>query len=424
MNKTDSYHSSKAVEHLFREQSGRMSSVLTRVFGFHNSEMVDDIIQETFIAAMKTWPLKGEPEEPAAWLMAVAKNKLLNELKRLKRSEKKHQALVDFQTEEQIDELFLNHEIKDSQLRTLFACCSPNLKPKVQIMLTLKIVSGFSDAVIGNALLMSEYAVKKSIFRAKQLLRNSGEKLQIPFVSEVENRFETALTVIYLIFNEGYKSSQGALVFSEEICEEAIKLVLLLESVPNIDQGKLYALLALMYFNVARLDTRLNDLGEIVNFENQNRLKWDKNFIKAGVYYLKKSRVSKNLSKYHLEATIASAHALARHYNETDWKLIVSCYKILLKLQDTDLTKLNYAIALSKLEGPVSGLKVLAEIEESVPFKSLYFAAKAEMNLSAENYDKAKAYYTVALDYITNDVERDFIQKKIQECDKHNYLPN
>ncbi len=424
MNKTDSYSPSKTVEHLFREQSGRMSSVLTRVFGFHNSELVDDIIQETFIAAMKTWPLKGEPEEPVAWLMTVAKNKLLNELKRLKRSEKKHQALVDYQTEEQIDELFLDHEIKDSQLRTLFACCNPNLKPKVKIMLTLKIVSGFSDAVIANALLMSEHAVKKSIFRAKQLLRNSGETLQIPFVPEVENRFETALTVIYLIFNEGYKSSHGALVFNEEICEEAIKLGLLLESVPNIEQGKLFALLALMHFNVARLDTRLNDFGEIENFENQNRLKWDRNLIKAGVYYLRKSRVSTSLSEYHLEATIASAHALASHYKETDWKLIVSCYRMLLKLQETDLTKLNYAIALSKLDGPAAGLKILAEIEESEPFQSLYFAAKAEMNLSAENYDKAKTYYSVALDYITNDAERDFIQKKIQECDKHNYLSN
>lgn len=414
------------VEHLFRQQSGKMSAILTRIFGFQNSELIEDIIQETFLSAMKTWGMKGEPENPEAWLMLVAKNKIINELNRLKRHREKREQAHYEMAYDQIDDLFLDHEIKDSQLRLLFACCHPDLKIRAQIMLTLKTLSGFGDKEIANALFMNPSAVKKGIYRAREELKAKHDHLGIPFLPEASERMDTVLTIIYLMFNEGYKTTSGKEVINEELCYEAIRLALLLLETAYADKGKIYALLALMYLTLARFPSRLNSAGELVEIEIQDRSHWDKKLISIGFSFLKKSRVSVNLSRFHLESTIASIHCMANSFEETDWNAILFCYEKLMEMSSSFMFRFNYAIALGWAKGFEHGLTELKELEKQSKTQKRYllYSGIAEMNMQLGRYEVAKSYYQVALDSTESSIDEIFITKKIIECDTKNISSN
>ncbi len=403
-----------------------MSAILIRIFGFNNSDLVEDIIQETFLSAMKVWAMKGEPENPEAWLMLVAKNKIINELNRKKRQSEKREMIHYQEAEEKIEELFLDHEIKDSQLRVLFGCCHPELIQKTQIMLTLKVLSGFGDREIASALLMTPEAVKKAIYRARKQLQRYQDSIGIPFLSEVSERFETVLMVVYLIFNEGYKTTSGKAVINEDLCYEAIRLAFLLVEMKGVESGKVYALLSLMYLSLARFPSRVNELGEMIGIEDQDRTKWNKDLIDAGVHLLQRSRESTQLSKYHLEATIAGVHCAAESYEKTDWRTIVFCYEKLMEMDKSYLIAINHAIAVSKLKGPEAGLTELKALGDQIPKEnnSLLFAAIAEMNMQLRNYEVSRSYYQVALDQAKKDSDKVFLTRKVMECDKKNFSRN
>jgi len=414
------YSDSKNIEHLFRQQSGKMFSILIRLFGFDNSNLIEDIIQETFLAAMKTWSIKGVPEQPEAWLMQVSKNKLINELKKRNNRTRLNEQFAGEKLEEKVDELFLDKEIKDSQLRALFACCNPFLNKKEQIMLTLKILSGFNDSEIANALLSSSEAVKKAIYRAKKSLQEQEIDLNAPFIHEIKDRIETIHTIIYLIFNEGYKQTSGNSVINEDLCFEASRLAVLVSSIDGDHQPESYALLALIYFSMARFPARLNTNGEMIELETQDRSLWDKEMIYAATSLLAKSRNTKRISAYHLEATISSIHCMAKNFDATDWESITMCYQNLITIDNNPVAQINYAIALSKWKGPESGLNKLEEIEEktSKPIKHLFYTAKAAMLFDNKQYGKAKSYYQVAYDLSKNEMDKKFLSKKIQLCDR------
>jgi len=397
-----------------------MFSILIRLFGFDNSSLIEDIIQETFLAAMKTWSIKGVPEQPEAWLMQVSKNKLINELKKRNNRTRLNEQFAGEKLEEKVDELFLDKEIKDSQLRALFACCNPFLNKKEQIMLTLKILSGFNDSEIANALLSSSEAVKKAIYRAKKSLQEQEIDLNAPFIHEIKDRIETIHTIIYLIFNEGYKQTSGNSVINEDLCFEASRLAVLVSSIDGDHQPESYALLALIYFSMARFPARLNTNGEMIELETQDRSLWDKEMIYAATSLLAKSRNTKRISAYHLEATISSIHCMAKNFDATDWESITMCYQNLITIDNNPVAQINYAIALSKWKGPESGLNKLEEIEEktSKPIKHLFYTAKAAMLFDNKQYGKAKSYYQVAYDLSKNEMDKKFLSKKIQLCDR------
>ncbi len=408
------------MEHLFRQQSGKMFSILIRLFGFDHSSLIEDIIQDTFLVAMKTWGVKGVPENPEGWLMQVAKNKLINELKKRSNRMRLNEQFASEAIEEKVEELFLEQEIKDSQLRALFACCHPSLKKKEQVMLTLKILSGFSDAEIGNALLSTPDAVKKAIYRAKKFLQKKQIDLNTPFIEDIAGRIETIHTIIYLIFNEGYKQTMGELVINEDLCFEATRLALLIKNIEGEHQPVTNALLALIYFSMARFPSRINDEGEMVELERQDRSLWDKDMIYAGVVFLKKSQKANELTKYHLEATIASIHCTAQSYADTNWEAIVVCYDQLLMLSQNPVVGINRAIAISKWKGAEAGLKELDKIEDelSKPLKPLFYSAKASMLTSCSKFDLAKSYYQVAHDLSKHEMDKKFLSKKMQICDR------
>ena len=421
---SDSHTAHRLVDHLFRKESGKMTAILTRIFGFEHSILVQDIVQETFLSALKTWPLKGYPDNPSGWLMQVAKNKTLNALKRSSRVTKWDPGMEKESVE--IDRLFLDHEIKDSQLRMLFACCYPELQQKSQIMLILKTLCGFSNAEIAHALLMSKGAVKKAVYRAKIKIQEKYDRISVRAAGSVNERLDTVYLVIYLMFAEGHKRSCDDDPISEDLCYEAVRLAKLLLHLPGVNHGKTHALLSLMYFSLARFPARLGKEGEIVDLEHQDRSLWDTKSIDLGFRHLKLSRQSESMSRFHLESSIASIHCLAPTFEETGWEDILSCYRKLLEMEDSAIIRLNYAIALSHVEGPEAGLKALKNLSLESPEgkEFMLYAAKAEMNAKLKKYEIAVSYYRVAYDLATAKADKKFLQSKIEECDRKNLSHN
>lgn len=401
-----------------------MTAVLCRIFGLYNSGIIEDIVQETFIAALKTWPVKGVPENAPAWLMQVAKNKTLNVIKKRKKLSQWSQNMQV--GEEHIERLFLDGEIRDSQLRVLVACCYPEIPVKVQIMLTLKIIGGFHNKEIAGALLMTEAAVKKAIYRAKKEVQVLHDGSTIPGTREAINRVDTIYRVIYLMFNEGYKSNYKDTPVDEDLCFEAIRLAHLLLKIEELNHGECHALLSLMYFGMARFPARTREGILLVDLKEQNRQHWNQQYIQAGFHHLRKSRVSTRLSKYHLESTIASLHCSAASFDETDWETIVGCYEKLLHIEGTPLIRINYAIALGKAKSPQEGILVLDKIDTRLSKNelSLLHAARGELQADMGHYAAARSYYQVACDMAVSEADKAFLREKMEECNRKDISPN
>lgn len=421
-----SSHKTKViVDHLFREEAGKMTAILIRLFGFQNAELAEDIVQETFIAALKNWPLKGEPENPSAWLMRVARNKAINVLKREQLVRSKALEIADFTIEEQIEGLFSNYEITDSQLRMLFTCCYEEIQPREQIMLILSTLGGLNNAEIGNALLLSRDAVKKAIYRAKEKVKTRHHKLPIISVQDIQERSGTVLKAIYLIFNEGYWASFSDEIVNEDLCYTALRLSHLMLNLEELNKGEVHALLSLMYFSIARFPAR-NVAQEIVDLKDQDRSKWDSDFIKKGFHHLKESRSSKTLTAFHLESSIASIHCSTETFEQTRWEQITTYYKKLMDLKPSPIIQLNYAIAYSYWKGSEVGLRLLGDIEPSLPKEKRFHlsAAKAEMNVRLGKFALAKSYYQVAADQANTRADVNYLMKKVEECDRKSFSKN
>lgn len=397
-----------------------MAAVLTRIFGFSNSVLIEDIIQDTFLAAMKTWPVKNIPENPQAWLMRVARNKTINALKKANKTSSWTSSAENKFTPDEITRCFLDHEIKDSQLRVLVACCYPELPVKVQIMLTLKIIGGLSVSEIASGLLMSPAGVKKAIYRARQEMQVTYSAAGIPEHKEAVQRLPVVSRILYLMYSEGYKSQGVDEVIRESLCLEALRLTKLLLDFRGIDKGEVHALLSLMYFGIARFPSRLGSKGELINIMQQGRELWDQNAINAGFHHLRLSRQSQCLSKYHLESSIASIHCAAASYEETDWYSILSLYQKLMKIEDSPVIKLNYAVALSKAKGTEAGLKVMDELtmSSSKDKKALLYAARAMMYTDAENFAAAISCYETAAALAEAPADKSYYASRIELIQK------
>ncbi len=425
MSEPTSHKTKGIVDHLFRNEAGKMTAILIRLFGFNKAELAEDIVQETFISAMKNWPLKGKPENPSAWLMQVAKNKAINVLKRDQLIQSKESDIEPYPSAEEVDRIFLDHEITDSQLRMLFTCCYQEIKPREQVMLILNILGGLNTAEIGSALLLTPEAVKKAIFRAKNKVRKRHQKLPVITKQDISEKYEVVLTAIYLIFNEGYRTSFSDTIVNDELCLTALRLAHLMLNLKGINAGEVHALLSLIYFNIARFEAR-KEGSEMVDLKTQDRNKWDAGLISKGFHHLEKSRSSFRLSHYHLESSIASVHCSAQNFEETDWQLISRYYKMLLEIKSSPIIQINYATAVSYWEGPEVGLRNLDKIEYSLAKEKKYLlsAAIAEMNARLENFGLAKSYYLVASDQANSKPDIEYLLKKAAECDRKSFSKN
>jgi RNA polymerase sigma-70 factor (ECF subfamily) len=403
------------VEHLFRHEAGRMLAALTRMFGLADFDLAEEVVQDAMVQALRQWPFRGVPENPAAWLMKTARNKALD-LFRRRALLRRQQCDLDSQVADSLEPA--GDELSDDQLAMIFACCHPVLPTEARIALTLKSVGGFGIAEIARAFLAQETAIAQRLVRAKRRLAEDNIALAVPPHAELPERLDSVLRVIYLLFNEGYSAHQGEDLVRHDLCAEAIRLALLLLSRPETAPPKVDALVALMLLQASRLPARQDAEGNLCLLADQDRSSWDKGLISAGMRHLERSAAGDELSEYHVQAAIAACHAVASSYEATDWQRVLALYDQLLAIAPSPVVLLNRGIALAMVEGPEAGLHALDALHHDPAMRNYYLlpATRADLLLRLGQPEEAEASYRQALTLPCTEPERRFLTKRLKEC--------
>jgi RNA polymerase sigma factor (sigma-70 family) len=407
------------VEHFFRREAGRLVSVLTRLFGWRNFDLVEDMVQATLLDALQAWRVQV-PDHPSGWVHRIAKNKILDALRRDKIGKRVTAEIAATRPmrKEGLDELFLDTEIEDSQLRMMFACCHPRLARENQLALTLKALCGFGHSEIARALLVGEEAIKKRLQRATRDLIDYKIALDPPPADELAGRLDGVHQVLYLLFNEGYSASEGDTAIRADLCEEAARLCHLLCSHPRCSTPPTHALMALMLFHAARLDARLDQRGSILLMEEQDRDQWDHRLIRRAQEYLDQSAQGTVLSAFHLEAAIACHHCTAKGYAATDWPAILRRYDALLTIHRSPVYLLNRAIVVAQIEGPQAGIRALDEAGQNPALRHyhLFDATLGEFCRRAGDLARARQQFEAARQKTSSPFDRELIDRRLALC--------
>ncbi|MCW7494421.1 RNA polymerase subunit sigma [Leptospira sp. 2 VSF19] len=401
---------SELLPHLFRTEYSKIISVLCKQFGFYQIEIAEDITSETFLTASHAWGIHGIPENPIAWLYVVAKNKAKNLIYRDSILQKKVLPLYQRESFVTDPELDLSEEnIKDSQLRMIFAVAHPSIPLESQIGLSLRILCGFGIDEIARAFLSNRETINKRLLRAKKKLRENNATLEFPNSFELEERLSSVLRTIYLLFNEGYFSQTQDSILRKDLCLEAIRLCSLLLENTDTNTSEANALLALLCFHISRFEARIDREGEMILYGDQNRELWNQDFIKKGEYFFFQSNLVPKFSKYHLEAAIAYWHTRPEE-TERKWDFIFQLYTGLLEIEPSPLLLLNRAYALFKVKGRDAALKELKSLElKNNPY---YFFLLGELHSELEP-ENAKIYYNKALVFAKTEFDKKLIRKRI-----------
>jgi len=411
--------SQQLVDHLFRHEAGKMIAVLTRIFGIHNLELVEDTVQETFLKALQVWKFHPVPDNPSAWLMQVARNKTIDLIRRQHRMTDISAELafrLESGTEQAIGQFFLDTEIADSQLRLIFACCHPSLNPEDQVALTLKTISGFGVQEIAKALVSNEAAIQKRIYRAKEYIRKHSIQFEIPMGQSLQERLETVYTVLYLLFNEGYNSMKADELIRYDLCAEAMRLCQLLSEHHVGNTPSTFALLSLMCFQSSRFDSRIGEDNSIILLQYQNRSKWDHELIRLGYYYLNLSATGDQLSIYHIESAIAAEHCLAPDFDSTNWQSLLRLYDCLLERKPTPAVRLSRAIVLSQLQDTPSAIDAILDItgiDDLINHHYIYAAVLGDLYGKMGNFEEARRFLGKAYQLTSSLAEKRLLQDKI-----------
>ena len=403
----------KVVDHLFRHHYGKMVAILTRFFGLSYIETIEDAVQDTFIKATSQWRTKI-PDNPEGWLNRVAKNRTIDILRSIQAEKNRNLSITTGASSLQIDELFLDHEVADSQLRMIFVACHPSLHPSEQIAFALKTISGFSIKEIAAALLTKEETIVKRLTRAKKSIKENNIQFKYPAPEAIPERMVRVMEVIYLTFNEGFHSTNKEKLIKEDLCGEAIRLCQLLLKKEQFRSGSLYALFALLCFHMSRLESKVSSDNQIVNLEHQDRTKWYFPLIKMGNSAMLKAMDYDDTSVYHYEAAIASEHLNAKTFKDTNWKNISYWYEQLYTFEPNMFTLLNHAIVclqLSEFEKTHQLLKSI-NVAELGQRTYLYYGCYAEYYMQIGEKDLAISFLDKALAGTTNRLERDFLMSK------------
>src|SRR3974390_1944095 len=336
-------------DHLFRREEGRMVAALTRVFGVHNLALAAAVVQGAFCRAMEVWRMRGVPENPSAWLMATAKNRALDVLRRQRAARTFAPELGRLLESERtlapvVEELFAANAIKDDLLRMMFSCCHPRLSEEAQVALILNILCGFSVDEIAGAFVSGHAAIEKRISRAKKVLAGSKRLFEIS-APDFSDRLPAVQRALYLLFNEGYHGASTESAVRAELCHEAMRLAALLLDHSLGATPASYALAALMCFDAARLPGRVDAAGNLISLFDQNRSLWDQNLIAEGLKLMELSASGTAFTEYHAEAAIASVYSTAVRAEDTDWKTVISLYDTLMSIYPSPIVALNRAIA-------------------------------------------------------------------------------
>ena len=406
----------------FRKESARLVTMLTRRFGVNRLQFAEDVAQEALVRALQSWPYRGLPDNPSAWLSRTANNLAIDQLRRDKRWREKETGIVQEQDRwhsveaaQAGDHGEAGDVIADDTLRMLFVCFHPQLSKEAQTALALRTLCGLSPAEIAAAFFSSEAAISKRLVRARQRIRDLDLPFAVPEVSDLPDRLDGVLGALYLLFNEGYKASSGDQLVRVELCSEAIRLTTLLADHPATNLPRTQALLALMLLNAARLGSRSDEAGHLLRLHEQDRSGWDRALIECGLSCLAQSGQGEAVSEYHLKAGIAACHCLAADDASTDWQRILMLYDQLALLADSPLVRLNRAVAVAKVHGVPSGLDALADL----PLEPYYLlhAVRGAFEAELDHPSAALAHFRRAEESAPSDSERAFLKRRIAECE-------
>ncbi|HZT01765.1 MAG TPA: sigma-70 family RNA polymerase sigma factor [Steroidobacteraceae bacterium] len=413
-------------DHLFRHEAGRMVSALTRVFGLHNLALAQDVVQEAFCRALEVWSVHGAPENPAAWLMATAKNRAFD-LMRREKTARTFAPDVEWILQNEsalepiVEELLAPDAIKDDELRMMFSCCQPNLAEGVHVALILNVLCGFTVREIASAFVSSEAAIEKRISRGKKSLAASNRLFDVTSRQDFSARLASVQRALYLLFNEGYHGASAEATVRAELCREAMRLVTILLEPPcgGSPSPSTYALASLMHFHAARLATRVDAYGQLTMLFDQDRSRWDGQLIAEGFRLLDLSATGAELSEYHIESAIASMHAKAPTVEETDWSAIISLYEALMSLRPSPVIALNRAVAIAQRDGPARGIEEIQAIadREQLNAYPFYAAALGELELRNGNRAIARDHFREAIGIARNAMEREFFDRRMRSCE-------
>jgi RNA polymerase sigma-70 factor (ECF subfamily) len=389
---------------LHRREYGRILASLIRVVG--DFTLAEDSLQEAFAAAIEQWPVKGTPQNPAAWLMTTARHKAIDQIRRRVLADNRQEEIRAVSAPDE------SAPVAQDSLRLMFTCCHPALAPDAQVALTLRTIAGLSTEEIARSFLLPVPTLAQRLVRAKTKIKLAGIPYDVPGDDELAERIDAVLAVIYLVFNEGYSASFGAGLLRHDLCGDAIQLARqLVELLPDEREPK--GLLALMLLLDARQATRTDEEGAIVVLEDQDRSRWDRGKIAEGLELVETALRGGPPGRYSVQAAIAALHARARSVNETDWAQIALLYSVLSNLQPSPVVELNRAVAVAMSEGPEKGLALVEAID--LPGYHLLPAARADLLRRLGRHDDSAAAYREALSLVKNEAERSFLERRLAE---------
>ena len=402
------------VEQVYREDSRRILATLIRLLG--DFDLAEEALHEAFFVAVERWQRDGVPDNPRTWLVSTGRFKAIDVLRRRARF-KASQPLLRAQLEELEQADWSGEDVEDDRLRLIFTCCHPALAADAQVPLTLREVCDLTTEEIARAFLSAPAAIAQRIVRAKAKIRDAKIPYQVPSLSELPERLDSVLRVIYLVFNEGYSASMGAELIREDLTREAIRLGrLLMELLP---EPEVMGLLALMLLHESRRPARTSPDGELVLLDDQDRSRWDAALIVEGCALVERALTTRRFGPYCLQAAIAAVHAEAPSAAQTDWQQIVGLYDVLLRAMPSPVIELNRAVAVAKRDGALAGLTLIEGILDRGELQDYHLAhsARAEFCRQLGRVEQARLAYRRALELTRQEPERRFIEGRLSELD-------